>query len=113
MERPIQYHLLRRDELKYEVQIRDVKPADTLAELRVQLKDLSRDLPSDEICDTELDPSSELKEIGRRVEEIEVFFTQANPPFKSFNQIRAVAHHAFLRSRRRRSPFVAGRPIIV
>lgn len=48
-DRPITYHLLHKDELTYEVAIRDAVPKDDVKGLREQIRKLGRDLLSDEI----------------------------------------------------------------
>lgn len=60
MERPIVYNLLRKDELVHEVLIREAKPLHTVPELRSQLRQLSKDIPADEILKTNLDSTEEL-----------------------------------------------------
>lgn len=97
MERPIAYHLLRKEELVYEVEIRDAKPASTVDALRAQLRELTRAIPADEIVETTRDDGAEISTIKARLEEISVSLSESTLSFKTFNKIRAIAHHVFHR----------------
>lgn len=96
MERPIAYHLLRREELQYEVEIRDGKAKDTVEELRVQIRELSSAIPADEVVETSRPASSELDAVEAKLDEVFASL-RAGPRFKSFVRLRAIAHHCFHR----------------
>jgi hypothetical protein len=97
MERPIAYHLLRKEELVYEVEIRDVKPEFTVEALRVQIRELARTLPADEILDCARDPKVEISTVQTKLDEVEAAVSQDSLTYKVFNRLRAVTHHVFHR----------------
>lgn len=96
-ERPIRFELLHKDELIYEVSIRNETPADTVAELRKQIKKLVKDSPSDAIDVFEGDDITELRSIQTKLDELESLCS-AKPLFlKSLNRINALGNHLFHR----------------
>ncbi|KAI5645699.1 retrotransposon gag protein domain-containing protein [Phthorimaea operculella] len=97
MERPIAYHLLRKEELIYEVEIRDATPGGTNDELRVQIRDLARDIPADEIAETTRDANAELDVIANKLSELSTSLNEKTLSFKTLNKLRAIAHHVFHR----------------
>ncbi|KAI5633692.1 retrotransposon gag protein domain-containing protein [Phthorimaea operculella] len=97
MERPIAYHLLRKEELIYEVEIRDATPGSTNDELRVQIRDLARDIPADEIAETTRDANAELDVIANKLSELSTSLNEKTLSFKTLNKLRAIAHHVFHR----------------
>ncbi|KAI8422688.1 hypothetical protein MSG28_006459 [Choristoneura fumiferana] len=96
MERPIAYHLLRREELQYEVEIRDAKAKDTVEELRGQIRELSSAIPADEVAETSRTASSELDAVESKLDEV-LRSLRSGPQFKSFVRLRAIAHHCYHR----------------
>lgn len=97
MERPIAYNLLNKDELVYEVTIREAKPEASVAALRSQLKELVQSLPADEVVESHLDSQRDLKEVGAGMEELRLFFANTKVTFKKFNRVRALSHYLFHR----------------
>lgn len=97
MERPIAYNLLHKDELIYEVEIRDVKPETTVSALRLQIQNLAIRVPADEVGESSLDVDVDLTCVERSLEELRSFFNKQKMSFKKFNRIRALAHHLFHR----------------
>lgn len=68
--RDIQFHYLNKDELQYEVTIRSDTPADTVLLLRKQLRKLLQECPSEELVETELDPTEEVKIVEAKLREL-------------------------------------------
>lgn len=97
MERPIAYHLLRKEELIYEVEIRDAKPSSTCDALRAQIRELAKAVPADEILETSRSEDAELSVVTDRLDEISVTLNEPSLTFKNFNKLRAVGHHVFHR----------------
>lgn len=99
-ERPIKFHLLHKDELEYEARIRGAEPAGKVTDLRAQLRKLSRELPSDEIAEVDLDIVSEYAVIKDKLAYLDNLILGAAKPgcsLKSLNRVEAVAHHLFHR----------------
>lgn len=97
MDRPIAFQLLRKEELQYEVEIRDTKPGVTVDVLRVQIRDLARTMPSDEVIETSRDPSEELKVILSKLDEVNQGLSDETLTYKAFNRLRAISHHIYHR----------------
>ena len=96
-ERPIRFNLLHKDELVYEVTIRDAVPAETVTALRDQIRTLSKQIPTDEIVEYEGDTASELGIISNKLSELESLIASKPLPLKSLNRIQALGHHIFHR----------------
>jgi Retrotransposon gag protein len=99
-QRPITYNLLHKDELEYEVVIRGAQPADTVPALRAQVKNLCKDLPSDEIVSYDADVTAELAVVKNKLDELDDVIYISPPkstPLKSLNRLQSVAHHLFHR----------------
>lgn len=99
-ERPIKFHLLHKDELEYEARIRGAEPAGKVTELRAQVRKLSKELPSDEIAEVDLDIVSECAVIKEKLAYLDNLILGAARPgcsLKSLNRVEAVAHHLFHR----------------
>lgn len=94
---PITFHLLRKDELLYEVMIRGEKPADSYPELKKQIRELSQRYPSDEIDCFEGDLSCELALIRGKVDELDTLVTGPRLALKNLNRIQALTNHLFHR----------------
>lgn len=97
MERPIAFNLLRKDELIYEVRIRDEKPASTVEELRVQIRELNKLIGTDDIVETNIDPESELQTIKAKLPEISEVLDKYPSSFKKFNRVKALSFHLYHR----------------
>lgn len=104
MERPISFNLLHKDELTYEVEIRDAVPATTVEKLRVQIRELSKLVCSDDIVETTRDPKTELQTIKGKLPEVAEVLHKQPSNFKKFNRIRALSSHLFHRLSRVTSP---------
>lgn len=99
-ERPISFNLLHKDELEYEVRIREAKPADTVVALRAQARTLNKELPADEIVNCDLDITVELVTIKEKLDSLEKLMLDSSSKtccLKSLNRIQALAHHLFHR----------------
>jgi len=96
-ERPIRFHLLKMDELGYEVSIRDAVPEDTIGRLRSQIKSLASKLPSDEIATFEGNISAELRTIAIKIAELTDLCTKKPLLLKSLNRINALGNHLYHR----------------
>lgn len=97
-ERPICFNLLRKDELVYEVQIRDAAPEDNVAALRKQIKLLYRDVPSDEIVLFEGEIGVELSIISEKLGELSSWCSPSGSmTLKNLNKIQALGNHLFHR----------------
>lgn len=98
-ERPITFNLLLKDELEYEVKIRESKPAATVVDLKAQIRNLNKEIPSDEILSCNLDVNSELEIIQDKLDCIENLISDKSKSntLKALNRIQALAHHLFHR----------------
>lgn len=96
-EKPIKVHLLNKDELIYEVEIRDHAPESTVDKLRVQLRRLMREIPSDEIATYDGDASIELDTISNKISELAALCAAKTPMLKTLNRIHALGNHLFHR----------------
>ncbi|XP_048000953.1 uncharacterized protein LOC125237805 [Leguminivora glycinivorella] len=98
-DRPINYNLLHKDELEYEVSIRDVTPAGDVKSLREQIRKLARELPSDDIAEFEGQLAQELTVVQKKLGELEESTTAAKSPItlKSLNRVQALGHHLYHR----------------
>lgn len=67
----VYYYSLNRDELVYEVNIREVTPEDTTVKLRKQLKLLCNDFSPEDIIFEEAVPSAEFKIISQKLKELQ------------------------------------------
>jgi hypothetical protein len=98
-DRPITFNLLHKDELTYEVAIRDAVPKDDVKGLREQIRKLGREVPSDDIEEFEGDLLPELATVRCKVEELERSTISAKPPItlKALNRVQALGHHIYHR----------------
>lgn len=99
-ERPIRFNLLNKDELIYEVAIRDEQPASTVDKLRVQIRTLVRDIPTDELIVFEGDADAELRTIDTKLTELEgILGESVKGPIilKKLNRFEALGNHLFHR----------------
>lgn len=96
-DRPIRFHLLNKDELIYEVLIRNAKPAEKAAELRVQIRDLAKQIPTDEIVDFLGDTSQELTTIQAKIEELNGLLALKPMSLKNINRLHTLGNHLYHR----------------
>lgn len=98
-ERPIAFQSLHKDELIHEVRIRDAVPADDVAALRVQIRTLVRDIPTDTITSFEGKIETELSVIRLKFAELKELIKSLVWPraLKNLVRIQALAHHLFHR----------------
>lgn len=99
-ERPINFLLLRKDELEYEARIRGAEPASKVIDLRAQVRKLSKELPSDEIAEVDLDIVSEFHAVKDKLAYLNDLIVGAGKPtctLKLLNRVEAVAHHLYHR----------------
>lgn len=98
-ERPIVWNLLHKDELVYEVRIRNTVPAEDVNALRTQLRKLVREYPSDEIVNFGGDVAEELSSTSCKLKELSQLITPSSRTLtlKALNRIQALAHHLFHR----------------
>ena len=99
-ERPISFNLLLKEELEYEVRIREAKPADKVVDLRAQVRALSREYPSDEIVTCDLNIEVELGIIQEKLACLDKLVTGVagrRSSLKTLNRMQALAHHLFHR----------------
>lgn len=98
-DRPINYNLLHKDELEYEVSVRDVTPAEDVKGLREQIRKLAKELPSDDIEEFVGQIAQELTIIQDKLGELEKLTTAAKTPItlKSLNRVQALGHHLYHR----------------
>lgn len=92
-ERPIVWNLLHKDELVYEVQIRNTVPAEDVNALRTQLRKLVREYPSDEIVNFGGDVAEELSSTSCKLIELSQLITPSSRTLtlKALNRIQALA----------------------
>lgn len=103
-ERPIPFHLLTKDELIYEVQIRDGTPVDTVSGLRAQVKELDQKVPTDEVITSDHDFNLELEIITSKLEELNSLIGTKPMLLKNLNRIFALSYHLFHRASRLQIP---------
>lgn len=99
-ERPIAFNLLKKDELEYEVKVRQATPLATVMELRSQLRKLNLEVPTDEVADYEGDVGDELDTISSKMEDLRTLLqttTQRHTSLKVLNRVQAAAHHLYHR----------------
>jgi hypothetical protein len=99
-ERPIQFNLLRKDELIYEAAVRLAVPSDTVAELRAQVKKLNLEIPTDEVAEFQGDIKLELETISSKLTKLKEELQElagSRSSLKSLNRVQAVAHHLYHR----------------
>lgn len=98
-ERVIAFQALHKDELVHEVRIRDAVPAEDVSSLRVQIRTLSREVPSDSIVSFEGKVADELQEIQKKLEELTTLVKPSSsvPGLKNLTRIQALAHHLYHR----------------
>lgn len=98
-ERPIQFNVLTKDELTHEVKIRGTVPADRVTDLREQIRELAKKLPTDQIVSFEGDIALELQTIGLKLDELHLLVSPEDRKLtlKNLNRVQALAHHLFHR----------------
>lgn len=96
-ERPVRFNLLNKDELLYEVTIRDAVPENTVDLLRAQIRRLIKEIPSDEVSVFEGDVEAELKAIASKISELEAILDQRTLLLKKLYRIQALGNHIFHR----------------
>jgi hypothetical protein len=98
-ERPIAFGLLQKDELQHEVVIRFATPASTVADLRPQVKKLSKEIPTDEIVSFDGDVTEELSCVKNKILKLRELLqpTEKQGSLKVMNRAQALAHHLFHR----------------
>lgn len=98
-ERVIAFQALHKDELIYEVRIRDAEPAEDVSALRAQVRILSKEIPSDSIVSFEGKVTDELREIQGKLGELSMLVkpSSGQSSLKNLTRIRALAHHLFHR----------------
>lgn len=96
-ERPIRFHLLNKDELQYEVAIRDEIPETTVEKLRGQIRKLSVKIPTDEVSVYEGSISAELSTIASKLTELESLCDTKPLLLKKLRRIQALGNHLFHR----------------
>lgn len=99
-ERPILFNLLHKDELEYEVRVRQGTPATTVADLRAQIRKLNIDVPTDEVAEFDGDTTVELDAIAVKLAELDHLLQESaadRGSVKILNRVQAVAHHLFHR----------------
>ncbi|XP_028179289.1 uncharacterized protein LOC114366570 [Ostrinia furnacalis] len=96
-ERPIRFNLLTKEELIYEVVIRDAVPERTIELLRAQIRHLAQDIPSDEVSEFEGDALAELKTISSKIDELEELCNRKPLLLKKLNRVQTLGNHVFHR----------------
>lgn len=97
------YHqALLKDELVYEVGIRDEIPEDTVAKLRKQLHSISRDFSPGDVLDEESDPDTEFPVITEKTEELQSRVDEYEKSRDRYSLTRARALYVHLHHRLRR-----------
>lgn len=99
MAHPIKFLLLHKDELEYEVLIRNSIPTSTVQELRKQVAKLALEFPSEEIKVSSLDVFVDLKGVGDALDKIKrAFDTELDK--NNVARIQNLLHHLHHRLRR-------------
>lgn len=96
-ERPIRFHLLNKDELLYEVAIRDGEPSNTVEKLRTQIKKLVLEIPTDEVDVFEGDVTSELLTVQSKLAELDTICEKKPLLLKRLYRMQALGNHLFHR----------------
>lgn len=97
-ERAIAFQALHKDELIHEVRIRDAVPAADVSALRIQIRSLAKEVPSDSIVSFEGKVSDELSILNNKLTELsELSKASVSPNLKNLTRIQALAHHLFHR----------------
>ncbi|XP_063830407.1 uncharacterized protein LOC135079698 [Ostrinia nubilalis] len=96
-ERPIRFNILNKDELIYEVAIRDAVPEKTVELLRAQIRQLAQDIPSDEVSEFEGDALAELRTISSKLDELEELCNRKPLLLKKLNRVQTLGNHVFHR----------------
>lgn len=99
-DRPINFNLLHKDELEYEVELRGGKPAPTVTELRSQIRKLNIELSSDEVTEFSGDCEREFATICEKLESLQsllVGTTQRPCSLKILSRVQALAYHLYHR----------------
>ncbi|KAL0861280.1 hypothetical protein ABMA27_008841 [Loxostege sticticalis] len=87
-ERPICFNVLNKDELLYEVDIRDGVPENTVDRLRAQIRLLANEIPTDEVSVFEEDVEAELKTVDSKIKALLL---------KKLKRIQSLGNHIFHR----------------
>ncbi|KAM3968908.1 uncharacterized protein ACR2FA_002025 [Aphomia sociella] len=99
-ERSIQFNLLEKDELIYEILIRGAQPVDGgVTALRAQVRTLNKEIPTDEILECPYDKTLELITIKSKLDSLVKLFSciSSNSSLKSLNRVQCLAHHIYHR----------------
>lgn len=80
---------LNKEELLYEVNIREESPESTVDALRKQLRSLLNDNPSNKILKTDLEPNEELSIIEQKLKELQELLMKQNRSPSSATQCRS------------------------
>lgn len=96
-ERPIRFHLLNKDELIYEVAIRDGVPENTVERLRTQIRKLVSEIPTDEVNTFEGDVTAELLTVKSKLAELVEICDKKPLLLKRLYRMQALANHLFHR----------------
>lgn len=96
-ERQIPFHLLNKDELIYEIEIRDEIPVDNISGLRSQIKHLDAKMPTDEIISCDRDWLDELNIVTLKLDELCSLIDAKPISLKNINRIYALSCHLFHR----------------
>lgn len=96
-ERSIRFHTLNKDELIYEVAIRDGVPENTVERLRAQIRTLAKQIPTDEVNLFEGDVTSELQTVRTKLSELQELVNKKPLLLKRLYRIQALGNHLFHR----------------
>ncbi|KAL0849819.1 hypothetical protein ABMA28_011760 [Loxostege sticticalis] len=95
MSKEVNPSYLNKEELIYEVKIREEVPDSTVDALRKQLRSLLSEYPSDQIVKTDLDPNDELEVIKQKLKELQelVVKQKQSPSSTSLIRLKTLAYH--------------------